>query len=531
MALYWFVLLPILAAITSYLLHLKYNKYLLLFFQLGFLGFAIMNMIKVKTNGPIIQTIGHHPLGVGISFQSDMISALLVLTTIFIFTLLILFNSHKPYMTHLFLFLFLILQGLINGIFLSNDLFNIYIMVELSSIVVSILIIFKKDSKFVYDGILYFLTNLGAMTLFLLGLGFIYRIFGTMDMTQIQESMLTIQNQEVLLVPFVLLMTAASLKSAVMPLFSWLPKAHCTASAPSIISAVLSGLYVKGGIYLFIRISNLFSYSFDVHLLFLILGFSTAIVGIIFALSQQDIKLILAYSTISQVGLILFGLSTANIYSYFGAVYHIFNHAVFKTALFLIAGIIIENYGTRNIKDIRGLAKKIPFVAIVLPLAIFGITGAPLFNGSVSKYMLQKGSTFSSLYEVGFAIINLGTITIFVKFASILFGESSEKIKLLWNQKVALIFLTGICFIGGIAGPSIVSFLFDFDFIIYPMDYLEKLLLYMGQVILTLLFYRFLDHRMRWFASIREIELSFNQIIGSMFVFLTLFIAYMTFIM
>lgn len=106
MTLYWFALLPILMAIISYLLHLSINKILILVFQLGFLGFAFMNFIAVKTHGSIYQVIGNHPQGVGIGFHLDMISALLILTSVFIFTLLILFNIHKPYMTHLFLFLF-----------------------------------------------------------------------------------------------------------------------------------------------------------------------------------------------------------------------------------------------------------------------------------------------------------------------------------------------------------------------------------------------------------------------------------------
>ena len=273
-------------------------------------------------------------------------------------------------MNNLFLFLFLILQGLINGIFLSTDLFNLYVLIEVSTIIVSILIMFKKDSQSIYDGIMYLLINIVAMTFFLLGVGYMYKILGSLDMAIIINNMNYITSTNSLILPYCLIITAVGLKSAIMPLFSWLPRAHGTHSSPSIVSAILSGLYVKCGVYLFIRIQYLFSPVFDTDNAFLIMGFLTAIVGFIFALSQTDIKLILSYHTISQIGLIIFGISLNHSYSYWGSIYHIINHAIFKSALFLTAGIIIEEYGTRDLREIKGVYKRMPFVSIFTFMAI-----------------------------------------------------------------------------------------------------------------------------------------------------------------
>ncbi len=242
-------------------------------------------------------------------------------------------------------------------------------------------------------------------------------------MTVIHQKINFMQDSRALILPYCLIMTTVGLKAAIMPLFSWLPRAHGTPSAPSIVSAILSGLYVKGGLYLFIRTQDMFKPQIDTDHIFLVLGFLTAIIGFVIALSQIDLKLILAYHTVSQIGLIIFGLSLNHTYSYWGSIYHVLNHAIFKSVLFLTAGMIIETYETRDIRQIKGVFKRMPLVAVVSILAILGITGAPLFNGSISKYLIQKGTT-GGLLEYGLLVINLGTIISFVKYSSIFKGTS-----------------------------------------------------------------------------------------------------------
>ena len=108
------------------------------------------------------------------------------------------------------------------------------------------------------------------------------------------------------------------------------------------------------------------------------------------AVCQKDIKLILAYHTVSQVGLIVAGLCSGTSYGYSGAMLHIYNHALFKSLLFLAAGILIKQYGTRNVYEIRGVMRSLPAVGAACAAGILGITGAPFFNGSISKYFLMK---------------------------------------------------------------------------------------------------------------------------------------------
>lgn len=525
--LFWFILFPIIIALITYIPKVKRFYIPIFILQLLFLGLAFYNFYLVKNNGTILEVLGNYSIGVGIALRSDLISSVFVLLTTFLFTCMLLFNYHKPYMNKLFLFLFLVLQGLINGIFLSSDLFNIYILIEVSTIVVSILIMFKKDSRSIYDGMVYLLTNLVSMTFFLLGLGYIYKIFGSLDLAYLKDNIQYIKSTKTLIIPYCLLITSVGLKAAIMPLFSWLPRAHGTPSAPSIISAILSGLYVKSGIYLFMRIQNVFYPVIDTTEIFILMGFLTAIIGFIFALSQTDIKLILAYSTVSQIGLIIFGLSLNDFYSYWGSIYHIINHAIFKSSLFLTAGIIIEEYDTRNIHHIKGVFKRMPFVTIISVLSILGITGAPLFNGSVSKYLIEKGTSSYNFLDYSILLINLGTIMIFIKYSSIFYGKHNKRSTIKLNQKIVLLILTITCFLGGIMGNIFVGVLFNVNFTISLVSYIEKTMIYMLSIIISFIIYQYVYKKIKLFKLIREIELSFNQICFSIISFFTIILLYM----
>lgn len=527
MSLFWLVLVPIIMAVFGYLINFKKAALFFIIVQVGLLALSFYFLYQVNINGPIVCTLGTFDAWLDIVLIADNISMLFVTLTCFLFLTMLVFNYHKHYMNHLFLFLFIVLQGLINAIFLSYDFFNIYALVEVSTVTVSILIMFKKDSQSIYDGMVYLLTNLVSMTFFLFGIGYIYKMFGTLNMSIVKDMMVNVTETRDLILPYTLLITSIGLKSAVMPLFSWLPRAHGTPAAPSIVSAILSGLYVKGGVYLFIRFQDTFSSQLDTSSIFIVLGFMTAVIGFIFALSQTDIKLILAYHTVSQIGLIIFGLSIGSEYSYYGSIYHILNHAVFKSTLFLTAGMIIEEYETRDIREIHGVFKRMPYVAVVMIVAIFGITGAPLFNGSVSKYLIQKGTNYQVMLEYGLVLINLGTIVSFIKYASMLFGSHHEKFKVPLNQKIAIGTLSVITFLGGIFGQFIVEVLFDVYIQLTFQAILSKLMIYLLSLIAGYLFYKRFYKKIRFFKTMREIELSFNEIVFSIVFFFFGFLATM----
>ena len=527
--LYYYVLVPVLLA-TIILMWIPYAifKRIALATEIVLLVMAMLLFREVKTGGPVVQTIGGWNSYVGITLRADLLTCSLLLLTVILFTCAILFNYKTPYVDKRFLFLLITWQGLISGIFLSNDLFNIYILIEVCTIIVSMLIVYKKEKRSVYDSMVYLLLNITSALFILMGIGYLYKTVGVFDFYGIAEKVKLLDDPRPLILPYSFIMTGVCLKAALMPLFGWLPKAHGTPGAPSIVSAILSGLYVKSGLYLFIRMQEAFAGTLDTANFFMVIGFLTGVLGFFLAICQYDIKLILAYSTVSQIGLIMMGLTSTSAPAYWGGVYHIINHALFKSLLFLTAGIIIDTYNIRDIRKIRGVLRKEPVVGIATILAMFGITGAPFFNGSISKYFIQEG--YKNYLSYGLFVINLGTIVSFIKFSAILFGKhTGEKIKTNIYLKSVIIALGVGCFLGGIFGQRLVGFLFNqylsLDFSIY----LQKTLIFFAHLAAGLLIYFFVITRTKILYRIGRHEMGFNNTCLAIVIFFASLVVYLTF--
>jgi len=532
---HWLVFIPILIAALALIVPIRPARWISFLMQASMLAFVLTLFFRIRKSGTLIEYIGNWPGGVGISLRADLIAIDLVLVSTILFLFLNLYSMKKSYVNRLFLFLTQAVQGLINGIFLADDLFTLFVLLEVSTVAISILIMFKKDSKSAYDGLVYLLTNAVAMTFFLFGIGMLYKTAGRIDIQGLSEVLAAKPNADSLVLPYAFIITAASLKSALMPLFSWLPKAHATPSAYSEVSAILSGIYVKSGVYLLFRVQMMFEPVIDTSQLFLLLGLVTAIVGFMLAIVQKDIKLILAYHTVSQIGLILTGLSMGTPQARIGAIYHIINHALFKSTLFLTAGMVIDRYKTRNIYEIRGVFREMPAVAAATVMAILGITGAPFFNGSISKYWIAYG-TEGSVLQYALLFINLGTVVSFVKYAGILGGRTTAPMLASNEAKTdrwanGIVVLLGLlCLFGGIGASTVIRFLFDAVLVIEPASYLQKSLYYAATVTAGILIYDGVIKRSRHLAKFRLPELSFNGICLTMTGFFAFLVAYLNWI-
>jgi multicomponent Na+:H+ antiporter subunit D len=529
--LFWLILVPVIAGLAVMSLPLKWGKGLSVAVQalMGTLGVIVF--LAVRQNGEQVQIIGGWPQVVGIALRAELFSIDLVLLSTLLFLFMFCYNLNKPYVNKIFLFLFLIFQGLVNGIFLSIDLFNIFVFVELSTVVISLLIMFKQDSESIYDGMIYLMTNTVAMAFFLFGIGMLYKTLGAVDLVSLTALIAEQESSANLILPYAFLITAVSLKSALMPLFSWLPKAHGTPGAPSVVSAVLSGLYVKCGIFLFYRIQTIFRPAIDTTHLFLILGLVTAVVGFILAIAQKDIKLVLAYHTVSQIGLIMIGLNMDHPYARIGALYHIINHALFKATLFLTAGLIIEHYQTRKISRVRGVWREMPMVAAAMLMAILGITGAPLFNGSMSKYWIMYGAD-DTWMNLALYLVNLGTIVSFVKYSGMLWGSRADvqadpdlrqrqqtrsdpqghPTRPAVNTTIVVLVMGFLCLLGGLLSEPLTRLLFGIDLPIEWRQYGQKTLAFAVMLLAGALIYHGWLKRWRFFQTARGFELSLNDI-------------------
>ena len=520
---YLLIILPIFIGILVYFVPKKIGIVLCIALQAVHAVYAVFTLIAAKQN-PLILAIGGWKAPIGIELFADNLSAVMVLLVSFLFLMLLLFNSQRNYVNNIFLMLFLIFEGLLCAIFLCDDLFTIFIMVEVSTIVVSLLIMSKRDSRSMYDGMIYLLVNIFAMTFYLFGLAMLYKQTGTFSLRILKEIMVDVTNAKALYLPYSFMLTAVCLKAALMPLFSWLPKAHGTPGAPSVISAVLSGLYVKGGIYLYLRITGAF-YIIDTHSFFLIAGIITAFLGFMLAICQSDIKLILAYSTVSQLGIIMIALNMGNETAYWGGVYHILSHAIFKTVLFLAAGMIIEEYKTRNIHEMHGVFRRMPWVSTAAILAILGITGAPFFNGSISKYLISHGSN-NLLFDIILVVITLGTLTLFIKFVDIFIGKG-KRAKVSRLRSVIIVILGSMCLVGGLLGSQVIDALFGYSAYVDADEYLFKAAIFIFSVIASYFLYFKLIKDKTLVRKIRDFDIGINGIALSIVIFFVVLTGYL----
>jgi len=288
------------------------------------------------------------------------------------------YMENKRGQTGYYASLLLFMAGMI-GVILSANLIQFYLFWELMLIPSYFLIAsWGVSKKRLTIGFKYFIfTHIGALFM-LMGILSIYAFTGTFDLPQASAE---IPPTSILTV-FALLLIGFSVKMAIFPVHTWLPDAH--AEAPTPISAMLSGVMIKCGAYAFARIllSGFDQTMTETSNVLAILGVVTMIYGGLMALAQTDIKRLLAYSSISQMGYIFFGLGVYSTMGATGALFHVVNHAVCKSLLFMCAGAIIHQTGTRNIRRLGGLADKMPITCAASLIGALSLAGTPPLNGS-----------------------------------------------------------------------------------------------------------------------------------------------------
>jgi len=513
----YFVIIPILIAVFLYLFSsAKSGRIIAIAVQLALVCFAYYLFTRARRE-EIITFVGEYDGVLGIILRADNLSAVFILLTAFIFLIAAIYSFNEAN-SRMFWFLLFIWEGALIALFLTRDFFNVFVAMEVANVVVTILIMYYRQKRSIYDGLIYLTTNIIAMQFYLLGIGYVYRITGVLDMEAAAYALVGVDRGQLVL-PFALIITAVAFKCALMPLYSWLPKAHGTPGAPAAVSAVLSGLHIKAGLYLFLRVQDIFP-AISTSRFFLIVGIITGIFGVVMATAQTDIKLILAYSTVAQIGLIMVGLNISDPYSYTGSLYHIINHALFKSALFLGSGVIMYAYGTRDTTKIRGVLRRMPIVGFATILAILGIVGAPFFNGSISKYFMMANLSWQLNAVMTF--INLGTIVVFVKYSAILFGKCEnmgDSIKPDKLQLGAIIVLGATCFAGGVFGPQLIGYLFGDSVRVDALGYLEKVVIFAVSLAAGYYLIKHYDRFSNTMARLRVIDLSFRGICFSIGIF------------
>ncbi len=278
------------------------------------------------------------------------------------------------------------------GIFLAGDFFTLFVFFELMSLISYILVVHEETEEALKAGYKYLvMTIIGGLALFF-GIIITFELGGTVSLgvgTIINEGSL------LALLAFICFLIGFGMKAGMFPLHVWLPDAHPVAPSPA--SALLSGVMLKTGAYgLFRVIFNAFSIEVmqtsNWDIILGVLAVITILLGSAVALTQNDIKRRLAYSSVGQMGYVLLGLSILNENAITGTMFHIFSHAFMKSCLFLAAGAIIWKTGKRAISDLGGIGREMPFTMGCFSIAALAMIGIPPLNGFLSKWTLGLGA-------------------------------------------------------------------------------------------------------------------------------------------
>jgi proton-translocating NADH-quinone oxidoreductase chain N len=324
--------------------------------------------------------------------------------------------------------LYLLLLTGATGVVLTGDIFNLFVFFEILCISSYALVAYLGDKAGIESAVKYLIQGAVGSSLMLIGVGLLYGLFGTLNMADIASNIDSVSSISIFL-PLVLLITGLGVEAAIFPLNAWLPDAH--SSAPSSISAILSGIAIKVGIYAVARvIFTIFGASSILQFL-VFLGLLTLLVGEVSAFSQNNIKRLLAYSSIGQIGLIVFALGMGISYGVVGGLFQLISHALSKSLLFLAVGYMIYRTGSMDISSLEGMGKRMPITSLAFTIGAFSLVGMPPFIGFPSKFLIIRAALFKEeiIFTVLVAFVLLGTViegTYFFRVVQVLYFKGNQ---------------------------------------------------------------------------------------------------------
>ncbi len=409
--------------------------------------------------GQTTYIVGGWPTLIGIQQFFDGLTWIGCALVMVISFLVLFFALSEQRYGYTFYFFYLVMIAGMTGVLLAADIFNMFVFFEILGITSYILIAYYQERHALVASFKYLMLSSLGITFFLIGIFMIYQQTGSLSFYEIAQYVP--QNScDASRLAFALaaLVAGISIRTAYIPFHAWLPDAY--ASAPHPVSAILSGIVGKVSFLAIWRLILTFQVPVF-RALFLWLGAATALIAVMYALSQTDCKKLLAWHSISQVGYILVGFGAENSLASVGSVYHLVNHALFKTLLFLSIGSVIISTGEQSVKHLAHLGRKMPLLMGVFLIGALSISGMPGFNGFVSKKLIESSVSDFQIVAPILWLTGIGTIASFLKLSAIFrnnpyysmatFPESTLT-ALPWLSYVPLLLLSLLCLLTGVAG-------------------------------------------------------------------------------
>lgn len=362
------------------------------------LAVAVLLLLQVQQSGTISYALGSWAPPWGIEYRVDALSAyVLVLVSLLAAVVLpwarISIAAEVPADRHYLLYaLFALCFCGLLGITITGDAFNVFVFLEISSLSGYVLIALGRDRRALHAAFQYLIMGTIGATFYVIGVGFLYLMTGTLNLADMTERLAAVQDTRPVLAALAFITVGLSLKIALFPLHVWLPGAY--AGAPSAVAAFMAGTVTKVSVYVLLRfVFGIFGVRLalpGLPLLEILAIFSAVamIVASLVALFERDLKRLLAYSSVAQIGYITLGLGFGTVDGVTASIAHLFNHGITKTALFLLVGGVVLRLGTCRMDALAGLSRRMPLTSFGIVVAGLSLIGVPGTAGFITKWTL-----------------------------------------------------------------------------------------------------------------------------------------------
>ena len=414
---------------------------------LGATGFVLVSavalLVQADASTPAVAQVGGWPAPVGITLVADRFAAIMLTASAAILTVVLAYamaQLGRDALDWWFHAKYLILTAGVTLSIVTGDLFNLFVGFEIMLIASYVLLTVKTGPREIRATMSYVVINLVASALFLVVIAFVYTTTGTLNLADLSQRISEIE-PGIRNALGMLMLVVFGIKAAIFPLFMWLPDSYPTAPTP--VTAIFAGLLTKVGVFVIIRTQTLLFSQDGPSTLLLVVAGATMAVGVLGAIAQNEIKRLLSFHIVSQIGYMIMGLGLLSVAGLAAAIFYVTNQIIVKTGLFLVGGLVEAEHGTGKLDRISGVMHHRPVIALLfLPLAL-SLAGIPPFSGFVAKLALvQEGAAQSRWIIIGVSLaVSLLTLFSMTKiWGGVFWGEPSESAE---RAKPAMTLATG----------------------------------------------------------------------------------------
>lgn len=445
---------------------------------------SALSILKVYKHKILILEMGNWKAPFGIVLTLDGLNSILILTSslVFLSTLIYSFKTLDKNTENSFFYTgFLLIMVGINGAFSTGDIFNLFVFYEILLMASYLLLLVGIKKEQLKSSISYVFMNVFAGSLFVISVGYLYTIVGTLNMAHISKIISETEDKKAIFLIGTVMLFVFAMKGALFPLFTWMNRSY--AAPPIAVSIIFAALLTKVGLYSIIRTYSLFYYDSNFIKLFLLyLGVISIIIGCLGAIFQKNLKQIVIFNIIISLGVMVSSTATLNEAGIKGTILYAINDILLKAVLFIIVGLIIYICNVKNIKKC-GLINKYPFLAWSFFITTLCLSGVPPFSGFYGKALIIRGLVEDNKIFAS-VVVTLSGLVVFYSlikiFLNIFYDNINKKLeyKPLPNILIVPVVLLLIIAIGiGVSSNNIDPFLTDItNIILNPQNYIDLVL-------------------------------------------------------